>query len=383
MKVLFSSNAPWCPSGYGVQSKLLVDYLKKHGHEVVFLVNYGLSGSYIKMDEVLYLPDDPGNWGNSSIKFHAEIQKPDIILTLMDWFVYDTNQWNTNGIPWINWTPIDLQIYKNFERLQQYLQNSYGIITTSQFGYNQLKEVGREPNGVIYHALDANVFKILDKEMCKQVIGFPKDSFVVGMNMANKDATEDRKAFNQQFKAVKKFFDKHKDLKTILYINAEPSQKYAGHNLIELLKQNEFDLDKVVFTNPAKLNTYPNSPDEMAVLYNSFDILMNASSGEGFGVPIIEAQACGVPVLSHDATSMSEITFYGYAAKSDKKQKIEINEYGYRFLPNVNDMVKGLDNILNSINKDKALAASNLVRENFDIDRIGLQWLNVINNVSK
>jgi glycosyltransferase involved in cell wall biosynthesis len=80
----------------------------------------------------------------------------------------------------------------------------------------------------------------------------------------------------------------------------------------------------------------------MAHLYNSLDVLMNASSGEGFGVPIIEAQACGVPVLTHNATSMTELTFYGYSAKSNKKLKKNIINYGYRYMPSVEDMVKGL-----------------------------------------
>ena len=40
-------------------------------------------------------------------------------------------------------------------------------------------------------------------------------------------------------------------------------------------------------------------PEErMAQLYNAFDVLSLASSGEGFGIPLIEAQACGVPVVS-------------------------------------------------------------------------------------
>lgn len=381
MKILFSSNAPWCPSGYGVQSKLLVEYLKKHNFEIVFLTNYGLLGSYLEHDGVLYLPDDSGNWGNSSIRFHCDIQKPDLVLSLMDWFVYDTDQWNQIGCPWFNWTPIDLNINPKYDRLQKYINNSFGIITMSEFGSKQLRKAGREPSAMIYHALDANEFKILPKDECKKIIGFKKDSFVIGMNMANKDASENRKAFDQQFKAVKKFIDKHSELNIILYLNTEPSEKYNGHNLLQLLRDNDFNLDNVIFTNPAKLNTYPMSFSDMAILYNSFDILMNASSGEGFGVPIIEAQACGIPVLTHDVTSMSELTFYGYSVKSDKKTKISVNDYGHRYLPNINDMVKGLESILNVIDSVKAKEVSEMVRSNFDINKIGLQWLSLIKQI--
>lgn len=378
MKIMLASNAPWCASGYGVQSDLLVKFFKKHNYEIVFLANYGLMGSHLYHDDVLYLPDEMGAWGNPTIRYHAEMQKPDLILSLMDWFVFDTSQWNHAGRPWINWTPIDLNVHKDYDRLQRFLSDSFGIVAMSQFGYDQIKKAGREPMAMIHHAIDPNVFKIMDKAECKKLIGFKNDTFVIGMNMANKDASENRKAFDPQFKAVKKFIDKHPELNIFIYINSEPSEKYSGVNLVELLKDNEINLDRVIFTHPAKLNTYPLSSNEMALLYNSFDVLMNASSGEGFGVPIIEAQACGVPVLVHNATSMPELTHYGYKVRSDKSTKINIDKYGHRFLPSVADMVTGLDHILDNIDSNKAQEVSQKIRADFDIDKIGLQWLNVI-----
>jgi glycosyltransferase involved in cell wall biosynthesis len=40
-------------------------------------------------------------------------------------------------------------------------------------------------------------------------------------------------------------------------------------------------------------------PSSVADLYAAFDVLANPSLGEGFGIPIVEAQACGVP-CRHD-----------------------------------------------------------------------------------
>ena len=52
-------------------------------------------------------------------------------------------------------------------------------------------------------------------------------------------------------------------------------------------------------------------PPYFADLYNSFNCLLSVTAGEGFGIPIIEAQACGVPVIVGGWTSMPELCHAG------------------------------------------------------------------------
>ncbi|HUW14193.1 MAG TPA: glycosyltransferase, partial [Anaerolineae bacterium] len=47
------------------------------------------------------------------------------------------------------------------------------------------------------------------------------------------------------------------------------------------------------------------------LIYNCFDVLLSPSQAEGFGLPILEAQACGKPVVTLNTTSMPEIIFAG------------------------------------------------------------------------
>lgn len=47
--------------------------------------------------------------------------------------------------------------------------------------------------------------------------------------------------------------------------------------------------------------------EEMPLLYNSAGVLFYASLYEGFGLPILEAMACGCPVLTSDVSSMPEV----------------------------------------------------------------------------
>jgi glycosyltransferase involved in cell wall biosynthesis len=45
----------------------------------------------------------------------------------------------------------------------------------------------------------------------------------------------------------------------------------------------------------------------MVFVYNAADLLVYPSSYEGFGMPVLEAMACGTPVIALDNTSFPEI----------------------------------------------------------------------------
>jgi len=51
---------------------------------------------------------------------------------------------------------------------------------------------------------------------------------------------------------------------------------------------------------------------QMALTYNGMDVLLNVTMKEGFGVPLIEAQAAGTPVITGDWTANAELCFAGW-----------------------------------------------------------------------
>lgn len=59
-------------------------------------------------------------------------------------------------------------------------------------------------------------------------------------------------------------------------------------------------------------------PEESIVeTYNSLDILILTSDWEGFGMPILEAQSCGIPVIiTEEARISEEVSRYCVKAKT-------------------------------------------------------------------
>ena len=74
----------------------------------------------------------------------------------------------------------------------------------------------------------------------------------------------------------------------------------------------------------------------MAAIYTAADVLLGTAYGEGFGVPNIEAQACGTPVIVTDWTAMPELVGAGWIVPSQPLWDAPHSAYfGMPLIPNI------------------------------------------------
>jgi glycosyltransferase involved in cell wall biosynthesis len=71
----------------------------------------------------------------------------------------------------------------------------------------------------------------------------------------------------------------------------------GGFDLPTLLQACGVPGDSIIFPEMNRLRA-GYSQEDMAALYSAFDVLANPSYGEGFGVPVIEAQSCSTRVIA-------------------------------------------------------------------------------------
>jgi glycosyltransferase involved in cell wall biosynthesis len=313
LRMLYSSNAFWSSSGYGVQGRSLLPRLAElpefgsRGNIAQFAW-YGLQGGQHEVDGFHIYPAGADPYGNDIIGAHTKHFGANIVVSLIDvWVMRQTAEQIAPAL-WLPWLPIDHDPVP--QAVLDALQGAYMPLTYSKWGHDLLAKAGVE-NHYIPHGIETSIFQVL--ENVDQVRSFKRDylrceGHLTVMVAANK-GYPDRKFFQGQLRAWKEFA---KDKPTAkLYIHTEPTPKFGGLNLIKLAT----DLgiaDRIMFPNQYDYwNGFP--AQYLAILYNAADAYMGNSMSEGFGIPLIEAQACGCPVTTTNATAMPELVRWGYA----------------------------------------------------------------------
>lgn len=377
MRFLWQSNAPWAGTGYGAQTGLLLKALQGLGADPQCFAFWGLQGNKISYDGYTVWPGSPYNdWGSDVIETHIMFSKAEMVITLMDLFVLREAIWMKLPVPWIAWVPIDgVDIGDPTLNLLKHVDYP---VAMSRFGADQMSKKGISPAATIYHTVDTEVFKpfeLEDRKKARKKFNLPQDSYVIGFVMANKG---DRKQYPIQFEAIKRFMDQHLDVDVKVYLHTDPTDGMGGWEMRKVTEKTGLK-GKAHGTNQYLATVVPFSAHEMAELYNCFDVLMNCSSGEGFGIPIVEAQACGVPVITHGVTAMGEITINGYAVKSEGYGLA--SNYGWQYSPSVDDMVYRLECVYRMASKQKSMEGRAWVQRHCSLPVIARQWMELINFV--
>jgi glycosyltransferase involved in cell wall biosynthesis len=309
-----ASNSPGSPTGYGVQGLLLAERLKRDGYDVAALSNFGLEGNISTLETkhgpIAHYPRGYTLYSGDVLDTHhkhflAGREIPNAILTLYDAWVY-LDVPAIEDLKFWSWTPVDhLSVPPKVAAWAK--RPNVKTIAMSPFGQRQFEAIGVDST-YIPHAVDTSVYKPTDNiegYNLKQYMGVGEDDFIVGMIAANKaNGSIHRKAYAENLLAFAMFRQKHPN--AYLYIHAEPSRVFGGFHLATLMKSVGLPEDAVLFPDPHKLR-YGYSSEEMAGLYSAMDVLLHASYGEGFGVPAIEAQACGTRVIGSNWAATPEL----------------------------------------------------------------------------
>lgn len=375
LRLIFNTNAMFSQSGYGQQAAELLPLVRNEGYPTAIINFFGSQGGKFMLNDIVNYPVINHVYGSDGMVLHARDFKADVTFSLQDTWVLNPADLQ-NVTRWIPITPIDHDPVS--KPVLDVLRFAYRIITYSKFGQQQLKNHGLSSH-YIPHTVNTEVFTMMNPAERKQNAGLPPDCFLIGMVAANKD-NPPRKSFQEVIDAFKMFLEK--EPKALLYIHSNPEFP-GGFNF----KQYADFLgigNKLLMPDNYTMN-FNTSKEDMAKIYGTFDMLVAPSISEGFGIPIIEAQSVGVPVVTNDFTSMPELIIPGVTGELAKVAYKRFSPQGsYMGVPDVQSIYDGMMKIRTADKGKMRDACRKWIVENFDTKTIFKKlWIPYLSNLEK
>jgi len=308
MRILVHSVPPWATSGYGTQCAHTAAALARLGHQVAISAYAGCHEER-EWNGIPVLPTGGRPYGNGVIAWNYHRWHADLLILFTDLFVIDPAQ--MNGLSVMPHIPVDCDPLGVIDR--RWLERVSKIamlhpVAMSEFGRGQLAAAGYDAP-VVPHATDFRPRPGLRAQWRKEM-NLPGDVLVIGKVAVNN--RDDRKALVPTVHAFAAFVREHP--RSGLYVHTEPQAKDAP-NLAHMARVLGIG-NRVVFADEDRraADAYPAS--WMEAMYNGIDVLDATSRAEGCGVPIIEALACGTPVIASRNSAMTEkiAPAYGWLA---------------------------------------------------------------------
>lgn len=349
LKFMWMSNAMHVGSGYGVQSKLFITKALEEGWRVIHPTNFGFNGAKMQSDRLTILPSGFENHGADMLAPDMAHYKPDVAVLLYDSWVFPAGA--LQG--WTAYAPVDASPIPS--KVIEKLHAATWRWSMSRFGQREMR-LHSIINDYVPHAVDCETFipSQTARERGRSRYGWDDDTLVVMTVAANKGA-EDRKNLKRLFKAWAKFVEDHPGKKLKLYVHSNPYPVHSGIDFQTVGKFYGIPDESLLYPDGYGLVRDHFSADVMNMLYNAADAFILPSGGEGFGVPIIEAQAAGLPVAVTDFTAMSELGEAGHLIPVDILDDLEYTAQGTEWArPKITNIVKALEWAL-SIKGDQAL----------------------------
>jgi len=309
VKIAMLSDCALQNTGYATITRNLLNSLSSRGFNCINFAHTYV-GQVIK--NVQFNDNTAVNFtirGNGNLSHFQDIlqpmlreYKPDILIILLDTFM--CYPWLLN----VDFAPAKTIFYFPHDGGEQLPSQCENILKKVDVAVGMAQN-GRDicvnnydiPARYIPHAVHENIYVPYDKNTIDKIrasYGFSKKDFVIGTVARN----QSRKMLDRTIKIFAEYAKINPLAK--LFLHTDPHDNAAIFDLVKLIERYKIQ-NRVRFSGMKyyKGFDYNKMPD----VYNLMDIFILTTSGEGFGVPIIEAMACKIPTLVTDYTTTKEL----------------------------------------------------------------------------
>lgn len=275
----------------------------------------------------------PGGQTHVTIAQWLRAARPSTLLTIGDpWmFLPIPRIVRDADVQWAAYFPVDGRPLP--EAWHEWIHDCDRPVVYSHFAADVVEEATGVRPGVAYHGVDPATFAPRDKAEARRSLGLDPSHFIVGTVATN----QQRKNLPALFDAFARFAKDRRDAQ--LYVHSPLTGTW---DLPEIARQFHIQ-DQTHFT-PAYDANQGVDERTLVAIYNSLDVFVLPTMAEGFGLPIVEAQACGVPVLATDYSSCPELLPEEFC-KLKVSATLIMNRNLEQAVVDVNDIARKLDTL--------------------------------------
>lgn len=314
MKIGMLSDSVLTPTGYANVTLELLTRLSKRGHEC-YMMAHNYHGQTLKSvtfedgKQTNFTIIGAGNMPYFKDRLADMINKYkfDVFICLLDTFMVKEQPYNKSWFESFDFTPCKTIFYfpsdgRKFPLGCETILRKVDLpIAMAKFGQEQVKKDHNIESKYIPHGIDMKNYYPDDKDKAKEIFGL-KGKFVVGVVARN----QGRKMLDRTIKAFAEFSNNKDDAMLLLHL--DPYDMASVFDMGALIREYKIE-NKVRFTGMRAFSGF--TLEQMRSVYNAMDLFLLTTSGEGFGIPTIEAMACEVPVMLTDYTTSAELTDNG------------------------------------------------------------------------
>ena len=344
MRIMFSANAFWAHTGYATPVANLLTRLQKLGHQVANFAWFGLQGARLQFGDIVVYPSVPDRtrmsmFGCNVIGAWAADFNADLVVSVQDIWVLPEDysarvKSGKKDVQWLCWFPVD-----HAPPPPDVLQMAPSVdwpCTYSRWGAEQMERAG-EPVRYLPLGVDTEVFCPGDKAEARRRLGWPIGTFIAVMVAANKSVPS-RKSYPEAFQAFAQFAEGRD---AAIYTHCDWTVSEGGVDIPQLARACGIH-DRLLLVD--RFKEALGLPEAyLADVYRAADVLLLPSRTEGFGLPLVEAQACGCPVISTDFASMPELTWNGICVPPLQRDWTQLGSW--EVLPSIEGVAGALEEV--------------------------------------
>lgn len=415
-KILFCSEASWLNTGYSVYTKEVLSRLNQiEEFEVAELACYcDRNDPNIQKTKWKVFPNKPletdpvyADYKNNPIAQFGEQAfnnvmldyQPDIVMDIRDPWMWDFEQRSPfrDFFHWALMPTVDAE--PQMDQWINMLHSADSVFTYTEFGRDTLLSQCSSINFIntAPPAASKAFSPVADKRKHKESLGVHPDSFIIGTVMRN----QRRKLYPELMEAFRKLLDTLKTNNLYLYLHTYYPD--VGWEIPELIEKNNLS-SRVLMTykckscNRISVDFFQNSvqacgtckklsnqlvgihnpidENELAKVYNLFDIYVQHANSEGFGMPQVEAACCGLPVVSINYSAMeSVIKNIGGISIEPLSYYTECETGCKRAVPDNDKLIKELSSLYKNPNMgDLGLKMREAALEHYNWDDTAKRW---------